>query len=301
MRVLHVDTGAEMRGGQRQVLLLMNGLRKAHHDCALLAREGRPLWKAAIAAGFETYPAGLKGLWRCSIDADIVHTHDAHAHTLAAIASRRKFVVSRRVAFAVGHSAFSQWKYARAQRYLAVSRFVAERLIEAGVPNGWIDVVYDAVEPVEALDDWNPLYPAVGLASTDPRKGRDLLIKAAALAKVELVLSNTLSQDLRRASMFVYTTRSEGLGSAALLAMCTGVPVIASRIGGLQEIIEEGVSGLLVANEPGEIAAAMRHIVQDSGLARRLIQNAKADVEARFTQNHLVAATLASYRRALAH
>lgn len=301
MRVLHVDTGAQMRGGQRQVLLLMEGLRKGSHTCVLLARKGRPLARAAIAAGFETHPARLTGLWRRSAEADIVHVHDARAHLLAALGSRQKFVVSRRVAFAIGGSAFSQWKYARARRYLAVSHFVAQQLIESGIPGTWVDVVYDAVDQVASCNDWSPLHPAVGLASADPQKGRDLLVAAADLAKVNLVLSDKLREDLRRASMFVYLTRSEGLGSAALLAMSMGVPVIASRVGGLREIVEDSVSGLLVENEPREIAAAMQRLLQDPELAHRLIQNARANVEARFTPNHLVAATLASYRRALAH
>jgi glycosyltransferase involved in cell wall biosynthesis len=101
--------------------------------------------------------------------------------------------------------------------------------------------------------------------------------------------------------MFVYITRSEGLGSAALLAMSMGVPVIASRIGGLPEVIEDGVSGVLVENDAAEIASAMKRIVKDSLQARSLIENAKARVAARFTPRHLVAATLASYRRALVH
>ena len=45
--------------------------------------------------------------------------------------------------------------------------------------------------------------------------------------------------------MFVYITESEGLGSAVLLAMAAGTPVIASRVGGLPEAIEDGVNGLL--------------------------------------------------------
>jgi hypothetical protein len=289
-----------MRGGQRQVLLLMKALRKDQHKCALLARKGAPLWQAASSAGFETHPASLKNLWRYSIQSEIVHVHDAHAHTLAAIASRRRFVASRRVAFAVGGSPLSQWKYARARRYLAVSHFVAEQLMRGGIPAEWIDVIYDAVEPAETPEEWSPLHPAVGLASTDPQKGRDLVVQAADLAQVKLVLSDSLSQDFRDASMFVYVTRSEGLGSAALLAMSMGVPVIASRTGGLPEVIEDGISGLLVENDASEIAAAMQRILQNSQQARRLIENAKARVAARFTPNHLLAATLASYRRALA-
>ena len=301
LRVLHVDCGREMRGGQRQVLLLMDGLRKVHHECVLLARPGRPLWKAATAAGFETHPAGLKNIWRYSMEADLVHVHDAHSHTLAAIASRRRFVASRRVGFAVGRSPLSQWKYARARRYLAVSHFVAAQLSRGGIPDDWIDVVYDAVRAEETSGEWNPNYPAVGLASADPQKGRDLLTQAAALAQIQLILSDKLADDLRQASMFVYITRSEGLGSAALLAMSLGVPVIASRTGGLPEVVEDEVSGLLVENDAGEIAAAMQRIIQNADLAPILIQNARAKVASRFTSYHLVAATLASYRRALAH
>ncbi|HEY7303768.1 MAG TPA: glycosyltransferase family 4 protein [Bryobacteraceae bacterium] len=289
-----------MRGGQRQVLLLMQALRKAGHECALLARRQRPLWQAATAAGFETHAASLANLWRHSMEADILHVHDARAHTLAAIASRRRFVASRRVAFAVGGSPLSQWKYARARRYLAVSHFVAEQLTRGGIPDEWIDVIYDAIEPTEVSDEWSPSHPAVVLASRDPQKGRDLAVQAAAKAQVELLLSDALAEDFRRASMFVYITRSEGLGSAALLAMSMGVPVIASRTGGLPEVIEDGVSGLLVENETSEIAAAMQRILHDSQQARLLIENAKARVAARFTPDHLVAATLASYRRALA-
>lgn len=290
-----------MRGGQRQVMLLMDALRRAGYECALLARKGRPLWKAAAAAGFETHPVSLRNIWHYSIEADIVHVHDAHSHTLASIASRRRFVASRRVGFAVGRSPLSQWKYARARRYLAVSHFVAEQLSRGGIPDDWIDVAYDAVPAGTASNEWRPDYPAVGLASADPQKGRDLAVEAARMAQVQLVLSDALAEDFRRASMFVYITRSEGLGSAALLAMSMGVPLIASRVGGLPEVVEDGASGILVDNNAGEIAKAMQRIIQDVEATRLFIHNAKARIAARFTPNHLVAATLASYRRALAH
>lgn len=299
MRILHVDTGAEMRGGQRQALLLMQALRSAGHECILLARKGSPLWEAA-AGDFETHSAGLQSVWRWSTFSDVVHAHDARSHTLAAVASRRPFVVSRRVAFPVGDSALSQWKYGRAQRYLAVSRFAAGELVRAGVPESWIDVVYDAVPSCEASGEWKRQAPAIGLASADPEKGRDLLESAAERAGIELRLSGALEQDLKNASMFVYITRSEGLGSAALLAMSMGVPVIASNVGGLPEIVENGVSGLLVQNDIENIAAAILRLLGEEGLAEALRQNAKREVDARFTPQRLLDATLHSYRRALA-
>lgn len=289
-----------MRGGQRQVLLLMGGLAKAGHENVLLAHERGPLFEAALRAGYTVSSAEAKEVWPWSKRADIVHAHDARAHTLAAIASRRRFVVSRRVAFPVRRSVASLWKYQRATRFLAVSRFVAGQLRAAGIRESKIDVVHDGVEAVARSEPWSAHFPAVALASLDPQKGRDLIEQAAKSAQARVVFSDNLADDLKRASMFVYITRSEGLGSAALLAMSMGVPVIASNIGGLPEVLVNGVSGLLVENDVGEIAAAMRRLLDEPALAPALIECAKDRVAATFTTQHLVDGTVASYERALA-
>ena len=288
-----------MRGGQRQVLLLMKGLREAGHGALLLARADGPLWKAACEEGFEVKPAGWSSVWRHSASFDLLHAHEAHGHTAAAVASRRPFVVSRRVAFPVGRSFLSKWKYARAARFLAISRFVAQCLLEAGVAGDRIDVVYDGVALSAPPVTWNSHGPAVALASSDPQKGRELVESAARMAQVEILFSNNLADDLRGASMFLYITKSEGLGSAALLALSLGVPVIASRVGGLPEIIEDGVSGVLVENQPEEIAKAMNRLSSNAPSAQELIERGRCRIQAQFTQDHLVQATLASYRRAL--
>lgn len=289
-----------MRGGQYQVLLLMSGLAEHGHENILLAPERGPLWQAAKRAGFSVGAARLDQVWRCSKEAEIVHAHDARAHTLAAIASRRRFVVSRRVAFPIGRSVASRWKYRRAARFLAVSHFVARQLQVAGVESGKIDVVHDAVDRVEPAAEWNVAYPAVALASKDPQKGRDLVEQAAGIARTSVLFSDDLVHDLARASMFVYITRSEGLGSAALLAMSMGVPVVASNTGGLSEIFAGTACGVLVDNEPRAIAAGVRRVLDEPGFAAALIERAKARVMEAFTRQHLVTRTLAAYERALA-
>lgn len=299
MRILHVDTGRELRGGQRQVLLLLNGLRAAGHDSTLLARAHSPLFQSATAAGFAVYPAGLQTLRRHSQSVDLVHSHDARAHTLSALAARTPFVVSRRVAFPIKRSLLSQWKYRQATRFLAVSQFVADELQRAGIAKNKIDVVYDAVE-TNILAERSAQHPAVALASRDPGKGRDLVEKAARLANIPVSYSNDLPNHLTCASMFVYITRAEGLGSAALLAMAMGVPVIASNVGGLPEALGFGEAGLLTPNDAYKIAAAMRQLREDSALARTLIERGKKRVAQYFTVQHLVETTLASYRSALA-
>lgn len=288
-----------MRGGQHQVSLLLRALEEEGHEPSLLAREDGPLFAAARSDGIETHPVDAKAVWKYSRKADLVHAHDARAHTMAAIASRRKFVVSRRVAFPVKRSVGSLWKYQRATRYLAVSRFVAKQLLSAGVRQEKIDVVYDGVDDRGPACGWNPEYPAVALASRDPEKGRDLVEQAARASGVEVLFSENLTHDLQRASMFVYISRSEGLGSAVLLAMGCGVPVIASRIGGLIETFEEDISGVFVENEVGEIVRAMRKVLGNRVFAQRLIAEGRNRIAQCFSKRHLVEATLASYRKAV--
>lgn len=300
MRILHIDTGEQMRGGQIQVMLLLKGLQAAEHECILLARENSPLHEAARKARIPILAASLPAVWTRSKQFDLVHAHDAHAHTMAALAARCRFVVSRRVAFPVKRSLASRWKYGRTQRFLAVSQFVARELQSAGIPRDKIDVVYDGVEIDRVATEWDATQPAVALASDDPQKGRLLIERAAQTAGIPVVFSSNLSRDLAAANMFVYITQSEGLGSAALLAMAMGVPVIASQVGGLTEVFEDQVSGLFVRNEPEEIASAMRTVRENPALAATLIVGGKQRVNAMFSQERLIQGTLRSYERALA-
>jgi len=299
VRILHIDTGAGMRGGQRQVLLLMQALRALDCEQCLLARAGSPLAVEAALAGFAIAPATVPRLLSESGAYNLVHAHDARAHTLAALVARAPFVVSRRVAFPIRRGAASRWKYSRARRYLAVSRFVARELAAAGVSEDRVDVVYDSVASVPALGEWHRASPAIALASTDPQKGRDLVERGAHISGVPVHFSDDLSGSLADASMFVYISRSEGLGSAALLAMARGVPVIASHVGGLPEIVEHDRTGLLTSNDEASIARAMRRLHDEDGLAAALRQAAHNMVSARFTAAGMASQTLAAYRRAL--
>jgi glycosyltransferase involved in cell wall biosynthesis len=298
LRLVHVDTGREMRGGQRQVLLLLNGLREAGEECVLLSRAGSPLFESAATAGHAVYPATLANLWLRSKRADLVHVHDAHAHTQAALASRAPFVVSRRVAFPLKRSFLSHWKYRQAARFVAVSQFVAGELERAHIAKNKIGVVYDGVDNIVKTAAWRADYPAVALASSDPAKGRDLVEQAARLTGMRVKYSNDLISDLAQASMFIYLTRAEGFGSAALLAMAMGIPVIASNVGGLPEAL--GDAGLLVANDSAQISAAMQRLREDSALARTLIAQGKKRVAENFTAKLMVEGTIQVYRRVLA-
>lgn len=300
MRVLHVDTGRELRGGQRQALLLGEALAARGEQVSFLARTGSPLFRRVVDLGLPVYSASFRNMRMHSAAADIVHAHDARAHTLAAIASRPPFVVSRRVVFPVRASYASRWKYRRAHSYLAVSEAVRKELIQARVPPHRICVVHDAVGSSEYLWSWQSGAPVVTFASSDPAKGSDLIRSAAVLwGPVPLQFSSNLTADLPHASAFLYITRSEGLGSAALLAMSMGVPVIASAVGGLLEIFENGVSGMHVANEPTQIAASVSRLLTDRETAERISRNGYERVRDSFNLDVMVARTLSAYRSAL--
>ena len=291
MKVLHLDSGREMRGGQWQALCLHNGLVEGNHDSMLLAPEGSPLLAQAAERRLPCDVLRPLRLGWISRRYDVVHAHDARSHTVAALFARKPLVVARRVAFPVRNSAASEWKYRRPQLFIAVSRYVARELRRAGVEERRIVVVHDGVRV--------PPEPASGTAiltpySRDSGKRMELALSAARLGGVGLQISDDLSADLPRARAFVYLTESEGLGSGVLLGMAHGVTVIASNVGGVSELIEDGVNGILVTNNAESIAGAFRRINPEIGRA------ARRTVLAFFTEGHMIRHTLDAYRRVLA-
>ncbi len=293
MRTLHIDSGREMRGGQWQALYLVERL---GGEAALMARRGSPLAGMARERGVAVEAFGGAALMRIAPGFDIVHAHDARAHTLASLVVRRPVVVSRRVGFPVSAGAASRWKYGRAAAFIAVSEFVKCRLVEAGVPAERVAVVYDGVPlPERAAAGSRILAPR----SEDPEKGSALARAAAEAGGFEVCFSRSLAEDLPQAALLLYVTKSEGLGSAALLAMAHGVPVVASRVGGLAEAVSEGETGLLVENEAGAIAAAVNRLRGDAGLRAQMAEAARRRAVERFAVERMVAGTVAVYDRVL--
>jgi glycosyltransferase involved in cell wall biosynthesis len=274
-----------MRGGQWQVLRLHKGLIERGLDSMLLARDGAPLLAAARKLALPCEPLSLM---KIRGRADLVHAHDARSHTLAALLAKAPLVVSRRVAFPIRDSAASRWKYRRPALFIAVSNFVARELARASVPADRIAVVYDGVPiPPEPSRGSDILVPE----TLDPDKGMALAEAAALRAGVKLKRSRNLEADLPSAQALVYLSKSEGLGSGILLGMAHGVTVIASATGGIPEMIENGVNGILVPNEEAAIALALTRIES------RLGEAARQTVQARFTEGQMVTQTLAAYRR----
>lgn len=295
MRILHLDSGLSMRGGQWQALRLAQGLVGAGHEVTFLAPERSPCFENARKMGLDPKPLTALAVRRISRQVDLTHVHDAHSHTLGAVFSAAPVIVSRRVSFPI-KGRLSRGKYHRARHFIAVSNHVKSVLVAGGVSAEKISVVYDGVPllaPAAATER------IVMPASQDPQKGTALALEAASLAGVVPHLSMDLEGDLPGARLLVYITHSEGLGSGILLAMSAGVPVVASNVGGIPEIVADGRTGLLAGNAAREIAAAILRLKDDLAFASRLAACARQSVAERFSVEAMVAGTIHAYEGVL--
>jgi glycosyltransferase involved in cell wall biosynthesis len=100
----------------------------------------------------------------------------------------------------------------------------------------------------------------------------------------------------RQADVFVMPSYYESFGISCLEAMAFGLPVVATRAGGLPEVVQDGVTGVLVA--PGDahaLADAITHLLRDPELRRRLGNQGRERVLAEFTADRVARETLRVY------
>lgn len=153
-RIVHVASGREWRGGQRQVWLLARALARMDVKQVVITGRGTELARRVRAAGVRVRPT----TWRVGLDPrvlwpilrearrphTILHAHDAHAVTLAGLISQvtgTPLVVTRRVDFPLRRRGY----WARAQRVIAISDAVAAMLQRDGIPPERITVVHSGI------------------------------------------------------------------------------------------------------------------------------------------------------------
>ena len=104
---------------------------------------------------------------------------------------------------------------------------------------------------------------------------------------------------LARADVYVQPSFQEGLPNAVLEAMAMGLPIVATRVSGNEDVVADGDNGLLVPpGDPDALAAAVRRLVADPALALRMGRRSREIVESRFSLTAVMNQLRAAYRKA---
>lgn len=264
---------------------------------------------------------------------DVLHAHDAHSHgiCLLALLGRKSpaLVVARRVTFPPKNA---RWKYGRrVARFVAISRAVRQALLDAGIEDSRITVVHSGVQmpPKVKPREWRAqrgwpkasvicgvvgaMTAEKGLADLDAIAGhlpddvfrsvRIVLIGgtdagATTCGGVEAFRAGFLPEvddAIAGLDILWHPSRAEGLGTVVIDAMALGVPPIAFAVGGLPELIEDGVNGRLI--KPGDVpgfARAAAALIRDPALRARLAEGASRRAR-EFTDDLMTQRTLAVY------
>lgn len=137
----------------------------------------------------------------------------------------------------------------------------------------------------------------------DERPALEALIRQLKLEK-HVILTGWRADVLslhKAFDVFALSSITEGLGTALLDAMACRRPVVATRTGGVDEAVEEHVTGLLVEphDEPS-LARAMITLLENEPMRREMGEAGRARVEERFSVDRMIADTLAAYERVTA-
>jgi glycosyltransferase involved in cell wall biosynthesis len=205
----------------------------------------------------------------------------------------------------------------RRARVVAVAEHIADALEQVGIPKSRISVIPNGVVvPAEPAPARSTDRTRVGLLGRlDPQKGADVFMEAAAhlggvaafvlgapnaegpyaeqllpaarAANVDVVIPAG-PEFLRDVDIVAFPSRYEGHPLTLLEAMALGKPIVASAIPGVREVLAPDDAGLLVPpDNPHALASALRRLLVDPDLCRRLGARAREVATSRYDLAHV--------------
>lgn len=209
-------------------------------------------------------------------------------------------------------------------RLIALTDFAAGRFVAAGLPAARLRVKPNGL-PDPGPPDGRPRAGLLYVGRLSAEKGLAVLAAAAALGglSVDVIGEGPLSGPLagapglnlvgarepeavraamaRAAAVVVPSLWYEGLPMVIAEAFAAGTPVVASRIGALAEIVEDGVTGLhAAAGDAADLARVLARVGAEPEAALRMGRAARAAYEARWTEAATTSALLSIYDEAAA-
>jgi len=359
MRILHSESSTGWGGQENRTMNEMIAMRERGHEIAIVSRPGARIIERAKEAGFQAFAVDMRGVLdfpaifklrrlMSTFRADIVNTHSGRDTQLAGVAARSlgskrpRIVRTRHLALPIT----SRFTYSvLPDRVVAVSGFVRDYLISAGVPRQQVEAVPTGIE----LQRYTPavgggtLRSELGLSADTVligtvailrvKKGHaDLLSAAQSVlqshpdvhfiiagdgpqqenlqrlvtqlglsSRVHLLgLRRDVMNVLQSLDLFVLPTHQEALGTAFIEAGAMALPVVATNVDGVPEVVVDGETGVLVpAQNPVALAAAIIAFLDDPQRRRQFGDNARDRVGREFSREVMAERMQALYSRLL--
>ncbi len=343
INVLHVSTPKTWRGGEQQIAYLLSELPAKEINNSVLCPSEAPLANYCKRNGIAHYPLPKRFPTKLSNpfrlkkisqewDIDLIHLHDAQAHTLAIYSALFAklpipLVLSRRVDFPIKSNAFSYFKYNHAQvkAIICVSETIKNVLrdqinnpeklhvVHSGIDlsrfakvknegklrQEWdIPKDYWLIGNTSAIADHKDYWTFVNTADYLLKQGlkaRFFIIgDGPEKAEIQHYIRKKQLQDaihitgfredietiLPELDIYLMTSKTEGLGTSILDAFGANVPVVATRAGGIPEMVSHEENGLLAdTHDEKGLGKAVLRLVKNKDLKNKLIQGAQNTVK----------------------
>ena len=242
--------------------------------------------------------------------ASLLHAHEAHAAQAAYAASLfgKQYLITRRLTKPIRPNSYSSAVYRNAQTVVALTEAVENSLRDrfpeisiARIPDAWNPEYPDPGEVRKIRERFSDKFIVGHAAAMDgSEKGHSILLQAARALQqntpdIQFILlgSGRLEEELRRQAedltnvyfagwvedpitwiaafdLFAFPSLVEPLGSTLLDVLRAGVPIVASRVDGIPEVITEGCGVLISPGDAGALAEQLLRLYRSEGLRRSL-------------------------------
>ncbi len=274
-----------------------------------------------------------------SWQADILHGHLIRGSHYAGRAGHMD-KGRKPVAIGTAHATTARTHMQRCAHIIAVSGAVKQQLVQHGYPDARVSVIWNGMPAGPVCADREALRRELGIAPGQfalvnagrfiHDKGQDLLVQMMAglpQPQVQLCLvgdpqtehgqtvkasaqadprihflgyRSDVQRILPAFDAYVLSSRREAMPLSLIEAMAARLPIVTTSVGGVPEVVQHGVSGLIVP--PDDVAALTRAVTQllnDPQAAMAMAQAGEAHYQAHLTADTMVAKTLALYQRFL--
>lgn len=345
LRILQMCSSSAVSGAERHVFALSTNLRQRGHYVQVITPGPGWLPNALFEEEIPHHQIAMRGKgWLNTLGytvrqiqrqkIDVVHTHltrTAYIGHAAGLITRVPIITSVHIA---NNDNIYRRLARKHNRLVAVSDFVRGMLHGRGVPDRFIDTVYNGTDLLDiphtdplatkrtlGIDADKKVVSIVGRVCrekghvemiramksvTAEHKDAHLMMVGRVVPGFEDELESELSeaklhhrvtltgerQDipalLDAVSISAMPSYIETFGVAAVEAMARSKPVVASRVGGLPEVVKDGQTGILVDLEPDDIAKAVSYLLTNDHEREAMGIRARQAVEERFTTQRMV-------------